>query len=55
MDPTKNVRLVGELVDTAAENGITRKIGRGAGEDFGGSRAFHALTDTHSRGCVGEV
>ena len=51
----KNVRLYGEIVDIAVEDGKITKIGKieGEGEDFGGAKIYPGLIDTHSHGCIG--
>lgn len=51
----KNVRLDGNIVDIAVDDGKITEIGRlsGEGVDFGGARIFPGLIDTHSHGCIG--
>lgn len=52
----KNVRLRGETVDIAVEEGKITGIGKIAGDgvDFGGNKIYPGLIDTHSHGCIGE-
>ena len=51
----KNVKLYGELVDIAVENGKIAGIGKydEDGVDFGGAKIYPGLIDTHSHGCIG--
>lgn len=55
----KNVRLRGELVSIAVENGKIKEIIKGEcnfdapGVDFGGAKIYPGLIDVHSHGAIG--